>query len=397
MSSESVLRKIYHWKVHLLLSGLRITEKFIRKVKNYTNDFSKGRRGGAGPAGGRYFRFENGSIANVALWGPQSEESYLFLEDIVDDQTNSTSELKCRIRNSIDDEKITLDLIPIPEEYNEGPNIDGIRNKEVALVHGTSCLASTLVQKCRYWGDQTACAFCGIEFSLHDNSTIEKKTPEQLLLSIESALPKGLCSHMTLTMGTLSTSDKGAEKYIEIVSKIKKNHPDLPIHIQIEPFNEVSKLSRLKDAGVDTIGIHLEIPDDSLRKKYCSGKFSTSRDTYELFWKRAVEIFGRGQVSTFILLGFGENSQDIIEYVDFLIELGVVPNIMPVRYIMGTNLDYKPIKYEDLIEILNSTAQSFIKHNLNPHLNKAGCVICAGCSPIIDAYDFFKSFTTKQI
>ncbi|MHA1109636.1 MAG: radical SAM protein [Promethearchaeota archaeon] len=392
MVSENILKDIYHRKVNLLLNGLRITQKFLDTVKQFSEgEWVKGRKAGAGPAGGRYFLFENGSVANAGLWGSQSEQSYLLLEQVTGYSSKHPKNLVCTIRNTKTDTSFELELIPTPEEYNNAENLSGTINKQVALVHGANCLASTIVQKCRYWGEKKACAFCGIELSLNDNTTIEKKSSDQLLHAIFDASKQGLCDHMTLTMGTLTNEDKGAENYIEVVSSIKKKYPDLPIHIQIEPFDDIGRLADLKRSGVDTIGVHLEIPNDSLREKYCPGKFETPRSTYEEFWKKSVEIFGRAQVSTFILVGFGESVEELIEYCDTLIKIGVVPNVMPVRFIVGTGLEYYPTSYEDLIKLYDSIAFSFIKHKTDPHSNKAGCIRCMGCSAIIDAYDFHKT------
>ncbi|TFG19738.1 MAG: radical SAM protein [Promethearchaeota archaeon] len=392
MVTENDVKDIYLQKVDLLLSGLRITQKFLDTIKQYSDvEWQRGRKGGAGPAGGRYFLFKNGSVVNAGLWGSQSEQSHLLLEDVRGYSTINPSNLIVTVRNSKINQIFEVELIPTPEKYNSGENLSGTVNKQIALVHGTTCLASTIVQKCRYWGEKKACAFCGIEFSLDDKTTIEKKSSEQLLHAISGATAQGLCDHMTLTMGTLSLEDKGAEKYIEIVLSIKKQYPNLPIHIQIEPFEDISKLMELKKAGVDTIGIHLEIPNDLLREKNCPGKFETPRSAYEEFWKKSVDIFGRTQVSTFILVGFGEPLEELIEYCDKLIEIGVVPNVMPVRHIVGTNLDYHPISYDDLVLLYDSIAFSFLKHNMDPRTNKAGCIRCMGCSAIIDAFDYHKN------
>jgi radical SAM protein (TIGR04043 family) len=391
MFSEKILRDIFHRKVDLLLNGLRITQNFLDTVQIYSKgDWDKGRKGGAGPAGGRYFMFENGSVVNAGLWGSQSEQSYLLLQQVKGYSSNDPKNLVCTIYDTKTNISYDIELLQIPNSYNDAENLSGTINKQIALIHGTNCLASTIIQKCRYWGEKKACAFCGIEFSLKDNATIETKSPKQLIHAIQDATKLDLCNHVTLTMGTLSKSDKGAEIYIETVSEIRKIYPSLPIHIQIEPFDDINKLKELKRAGVDTIGVHLEIVDDDLRKKYCPGKFKTPRGNYETFWKECVKVFGKGQVSTFILLGFGEKISDVIAYTDKLIEMGVVPNIMPVRDIVGTQLQYKPLNVENLIQIYDSIALSFLNHGLDPHKNKAGCVRCAGCSAILDSYDYHK-------
>ncbi|MHA1727225.1 MAG: radical SAM protein, partial [Promethearchaeota archaeon] len=266
MISIDILKNIYHQKVDLLVNGLRIGKNFSASLNEFgIKEFNKGRKGGAGPAGGRYFLFENNSQVNVPLWGSKSDRSYLILEKAVREDTNSEKFIYCRIRNEKTSENYeNIRLIPIPKEYNKTENIGGINNKKVALIHGTNCLASTIIQSCKYWRDGRQCSFCGIEISLRNGSTIARKSAEQLILAIKSAKKENLLGHITLTSGTPNTENKGAEYYIEVVSKIKKKYPDLPVHIQIEafPVNKSSLLDGMKKAGVDTIGIHLEIPDD---------------------------------------------------------------------------------------------------------------------------------------
>ena len=59
MSSEK-LKVIYLKKIDLLANGLKISDSFYKSIEKFgIDDFSKGRKGGAGPAGGRYFLFEN--------------------------------------------------------------------------------------------------------------------------------------------------------------------------------------------------------------------------------------------------------------------------------------------------------------------------------------------------
>ena len=51
------LKQIYYLKIRLLINGLRIDKQFYETMKKRGIDFYRGRKGGAGPAGGRYFIF----------------------------------------------------------------------------------------------------------------------------------------------------------------------------------------------------------------------------------------------------------------------------------------------------------------------------------------------------
>jgi radical SAM protein (TIGR04043 family) len=388
--TPELLRDIYHLKTRLLVNGLKIADEFERSIKNFGVEFTKGRKGGAGPAGGRYFLFENNSLVNVPIWGSESENSDYVLAKVIKRDPMKPEYLYCLIINQKTNEKLeNLRLIPIFENYNYEVNIDNTINKQIALIHGDKCLASTIVQECKYWCEGKQCKFCGIELSLKNKETIKLKTPDQLIKSIEYAMKLGLCENITLTSGTLDTPDKGADYYLNVVRAIKKRFPKLGIHIQIEPFSDLHLLQDLKEAGVNTLGVHLEIPNDELRFNYCPGKSEIPRKTFEEFWMQAVKIFGKGDVTTFILTGFGENIQELKDYCDKIISWGIIPVVVPVRHIEGTRFQKQTTNAEDLIEIYDSVAKSFIKHQLNPLKTKAGCVRCSGCSAILDAYEYF--------
>lgn len=396
--SLDMLKDIYYWKTDLLVNGLKISEDFYDSIKPFEPEFYRGRKGGAGPAGGRYFIFENGSIVNVSLYGSNSENSYLVLEKIINEDPQNKGYLYVQIYNSKTKEYFSrLRLIPVFSEYNLTMNTAGIPNSKIALIHGNSVLASTIIQKCHYWEECTRCRFCGIEFSLKDNSTIEIKTAEQLIHAIRDAQKLGLCEHITLTSGTTQPFIQSIEHYIDVVSGIRQQFPTLPIHIQTEPVEDSNLLQKLHDAGVNTIGIHLEIIDDVIRKQICPGKSITKKAQYEACWKKSVEIFGKGQVTSFILTGFNEDINQTKEYVDFMVRLGVIPVIVPVRQIQG-NMIVNDWSFDKNIEIINVVAQAFIKNKIDPRNTKAGCAKCGGCSSIIDAYSYFLSFSriTRQ-
>ncbi|MHA1871948.1 MAG: radical SAM protein [Promethearchaeota archaeon] len=403
--SVEELKQIFYLKTELILNGLELTNEFFESIDKVGLKFYGGRKGGAGPAGGRYFLFENGSVANVPLWNVGSNKSYLVLKKIITGPSEDVADVQESYYNVLIVNKKTgqqfdsLKLVPIFHKYNNTPNLSGHINKKVALIHGVDCLASTIYQTCKYWRTGEQCKFCGIELSLKSGDTIASKSAAQLIKAIETARKMNLCSHTTFTSGTLSTKDKGIREYIRIVKEIKSKFPDLPIHIQFEPFEEINLYYELKDSGVDTVGIHMEIINDDLRKKYCPGKSKIPKSVFEKHWKKAVEVFGRGQVSSFILLSGEQDIGEIKKYLDKIIAWGVIPFIVPMRYIQHTLLenekDFKPISLEDNIDILEYAAKSLIRHDLSPLDNKSGCVRCGGCSPITDAFLYLKKLTNS--
>ena len=257
--------------------------------------------------------------------------------------------------------------------------------KKIALVHGVDCLSSTIYQKCKYWACGEACAFCGIEYSLQNDTTIVEKNAKQMSEVIVAAKKENRCNHMTLTSGTDENDDKGAIRYIEILEEIKNNHPEIPVHVQIEALENVEYIDKLKDAGAGTIGIHLEVLDENLRSKITPGKFHMSVEMFEKNWKHAIEVFGKNQVSSYILTGFGETFKQFIERVENIVSIGVIPYITPVRAIAGKkNLPFTDFK--ELLEVYKKSAELMKYYGVNPLKNIAGCVRCGDCSAISEAY-----------
>lgn len=366
-------------KTKLLCSGLYLDEVLLDNYKAQGIHIDYGRKGGAGPYGGRYFLLEDdATLVNVALWN-NAERTDLSLKENNNGYFEVFNEKSKNFFGK-------LKLIQNPLFYNpEYLTSDGIPMKKVALVHGIDCLASTIYQKCVYWACGEACSFCGIEVSLQNDATIEEKNAKQMSEVITAAKKEGRCAHMTLTSGTEETKDKGAERYIEILQGIKKNHRDLPIHVQIEALEDLDYINKLKEAGADTIGIHIEVLSEDLRRDITPGKFHLSYKLFEDNWKHAIDVFGRDQVSSYLLTGFGETKDKFLKDVEKLVSIGVIPYITPVRSVPG--IKGLPVTdYKTMLEIYIESAKLMKQYGVNPLRNKAGCVRCGGCSAIKEAF-----------
>lgn len=366
-------------KTELLCKGLFLDEKLIPHYETQGINIDYGRKGGAGPYGGRYFLLEDEvTLVNVALWNIP-ERTELFLKENKKGYFEVFNEKKNELFGK-------LKLIQNPRFYNpEYTTSDGTPMKKIALVHGIDCLASTIYQKCVYWACGEACSFCGIEVSLQNDATVLEKNAKQISEVITAAKNENRCKHMTLTSGTEESIDKGANRYIELLKGVKESHPDIPLHVQIEALEDLEYITKLKDAGAATIGIHIEVLNDSIRRDITPGKFHLSLQLFEKNWEKALEEFGNNQVSSYILVGFGENKADFLKDIERIISLGVIPYVTPVRSVPGKkNL---PItSYEEMLDIYIRVGELMRDYGVNPLKNKAGCVKCGGCSAISEAF-----------
>ncbi|MHA2001949.1 MAG: radical SAM protein [Promethearchaeota archaeon] len=383
-------------KCDLLSEGLFIPENILEKLTKLQKDFNLGRKGGAGPAGGRYLRFSTGEIINTPLWiiqpqqnGDKNPISRSVIEIRSDSQLKT---IKLEIINSNDPNEptIILELLSIPKFHNQNNN-EGIPFSKIALMHGDKTLATTINQRCKYWESGTQCKFCGIEYSLNAGATTELKTGREIIEVIAAAKQNNpiFASHLTLTSGTPPSPDHGMEDYINIAKSLKETYPKIPIHIQIEPMKDLSWYDKAREAGVDTIGIHLEILNNEIRRKICPGKSILSKETYYKHWRYAIDVFGQNQVSTFILTGFDTDAEHLEQFkkdLEEVIKIGTVPLITPARMIKGQHISIPMTPSKQFQEINLFAAEKCIQYGVYPLKNKAGCIRCGGCSPILEAY-----------
>lgn len=328
-----------------------------------------GRRGGAGPAGGRYILIHD-SVANVPIFGFAGSSPLELVE----------KDGRCLVEGG--DETISVDLLETPDFYGLETS-DGTPMWKVALAHGKECLGSTVLQRCMRWRDRNQCKFCAIELSLESGMTIEAKKPAQLAEVAVAAQEEGF-SHVTLTTGTPYQKDRGSHLLARATGAIKEA-TGMRVHVQIEPPPR-ENLEELRAAGADSIGIHIESLDRDTLRDVCPAK-SKEWDDYFRTWEDALEVFGDNQVSSYVILGLGERQKETLAGIDRMCQLGVIPYVVPLRPLDGTSLqDSSPPPPGVMEEYYIYSAMMMRESGVDPLKNLAGCVRCGGCSALVDYY-----------
>lgn len=197
----------------------------------------------------------------------------------------------------------------------------GIPYSQIALLHSHNVLATTVLQTCiRYNNRNSSCQFCAIEQSLAAGKTIPQKTPQQLAEVTAAAVRLDGVEYLVMTTGTPNTTDRGAD-YLSQYAQAVKARVNIPIQAQCEPPNDFSWFTKMKEAGIDSLGMHLEVIDLDVRDRIMPGKAKVSLDYYFQAFAVAVKVFGWGQVSTYILAGLGDSLETITTTCDRLINL----------------------------------------------------------------------------
>ncbi len=256
---------------------------------------------------------------------------------------------------------------------------DGIPYWKIALMHLDS-LASTVLQTCTYWGTSDQCQFCGIGLSLSEGRTIAKKTPQMLAEVAVAAKELDGAVDATLTTGSTATPDRGA-LYVGKCAKAVKEAAGLPVQVQFEPPSDLDVINRVRDMGVDSVGIHIETFDPAVLARIAPGKARWGIDGYFAAWRRAVEVFGAGQVSTYVILGMGEDPAVTVEYCKRAVDIGVYPFIVPLRPVPGSILgDSAPPPREYVESIYKKVLPHMLRRGMTSGGSAAGCARCQACS-----------------
>ena len=327
-----------------------------------------GRSGGAGPSEGRTLIIEERhlNVPTESWYVSFSPYSIVF---------TGGSWMLCR-------ENRRVCPVSFPEQpgfYNQTTS-SGLPLSKLGLLHGKDCFASTVHQDCLYWNTPQQCRFCGIGLSLQNNSTILIKEPFDLGSAAACASELDAARHATLTTGIWNDETRGIEHLAECIREIKKR-TGMPVHVQVHPPRVAKALDVLKSAGADTLGIHVEVGDIRLLADVAPGKAELGLKVYTECWKHAVTVFGRNQVSSFLIAGLGETREAFMTMVEQIASLGVFPYVLPLRPIPGTLLErWRPPEPSYMEKIYSDTARILASYGLSSRTSKAGCVRCSACS-----------------
>jgi radical SAM protein (TIGR04043 family) len=256
---------------------------------------------------------------------------------------------------------------------------DGVPYWKIALLHLDS-LASTVVQHCTYWGNSDQCTFCGIGLSLDAGRTIARKTPEQLAEVAVAARDLDGAVDATLTTGSTRGPDRGA-LYVARCGAAVKQASGLPVEVQFEPPDDLDVIDQVAALGIDSVGIHIETFDPDVLARVAPGKARTGIEAYFTAWERAVAAFGEGQVSTYVILGMGEDPDVVVEGCKRAVDLGVYPFVVPLRPVAGSLMgDWTapPRSYTE--PVYRRVLHYMTQRGMGVTTAKAGCARCQACS-----------------
>jgi biotin synthase len=170
------------------------------------------------------------------------------------------------------------------------------------------------------------------------------------------------------------------EVFTHLTALIRTVHQkaDVPISISCQPLNS-GNIKALVDAGAERIGIPLDAATEELFDKI-KGPATGGPYCWEKQFKllgEAVQIFGKGKISTHLIVGLGETEREMVEIIQRCVDMGVLPALFAFTPIAGTVLELVPqpsIQKYRRIQIARHLIVYGIARCEDMRFDKEGCI-----------------------
>jgi biotin synthase-related radical SAM superfamily protein len=135
------------------------------------------------------------------------------------------------------------------------------------------------------------------------------------------------------------------EVFTDLTTLIKalKQHANVPVSVSCQPL-KAQNIKRLAEVGADRIGIAIDAATEKLfnevKGSNANGPYKWENQFKQL--REAVNLFGKGNVSTHLIIGLGETEKEAVNLIQQCVNMGVSPALFAFTPIRGTALESKP-------------------------------------------------------
>lgn len=263
-------------------------------------------------------------------------------------------------------------FLPMPEWTSR--KIGEITIGSMIRPHADKCVSLWPSTICSYVQQGVDCKFCCL--SLTKNKTI--MNVQDVVDALDVALSYNHQYEVNLSGGICGDRDSTICYLADICSGIRKRH-EVPISIECAPPTSVDGLIKLQEVGVTSIIMNIEIFDEKLRGDICPGKSEISVKTYMDMLCEAVKIFGRGNVSSVLIVGI-QPEKDVEVACKELVSIGVIPTLIPFKPLDDSYMENHPVINVDGYIRLSKHLEKEMRKNYLGINGHSGCAACGACS-----------------
>lgn len=159
---------------------------------------------------------------------------------------------------------------------------------------------------------------------------------ESVLKQLETAVQKNKIKRVCIQ----ALNYPNVFTHLQALVKAINQHTKVPVSVSCQPQNR-KNIELLAEANTERIGIPLDAATKKLfeevKGKSAGGPYSWEKQ-FELL-NDAMDVFGRGKVSTHLIIGLGETEKESIEIIQRCADIGVLPALFAFTPISGTTLE----------------------------------------------------------
>jgi len=174
---------------------------------------------------------------------------------------------------------------------------------------------------------------------------------KQVLDSLEAAVKSGEIKRVCIQ----ALNYPQVHVHIQAIAQEISKRVNIPISVSCQPMNP-ENIRLLAEAGVERMGIPLDAatPEifDQVKGASAGGPYNMERQLTLL--GEAVKIFGKGMVTTHLIVGLGESEREMVEIIQKCVDMGVLPALFAFTPVAGTslkNLKQPPIQQYRRIQL----------------------------------------------
>ncbi len=292
----------------------------------------------------------------------------------------------CRVKKSISYEEGEFELVPAEENYSlfRDGNLFLENVKIIPVVyHCPEQAFFNLDQRCIF-----NCAFCASPRL--DKDSTKGLTDEKIVEMISLAKETQDVPVAALTSGVVGSVDETVERFVSCVKAIKSNFPEMIVGV--EPYVSTREhIIALKEAGADEIKINIESATSEIFEKACPELNRT------IIFERlmdSVEIFGKGKVTSNLIVGLGETDEEIEKMIREMASKGIVVGLRPLKRnsindssMMKMLNNPAPNTTERLIKLSKLHKEILNEYGLSSESFETMCMKCT-CCDLVPFRDF---------
>jgi len=196
-------------------------------------------------------------------------------------------------------------------------------------------------------GCSANCAYCGLAKrrpgTYEEKSFIHVEWPIYPMDEVIDAINKAP-SYVKRTCISMITNGKCCQDTLVLAHRLKKE-TFIPVSVLISPtITEKEDLVAMREAGVDKVGVALDVATPELFDRY-RGVGVSGPHRWERYWEvltAGLEVFGNSDVGAHLMVGMGETEEEMVSLMERMWQMGVVNHLFSFFAEERSDLDARP-------------------------------------------------------